>query len=178
MKLIIGLGNPGEKYEKTRHNAGFLVVNTLAQSYQAKWKLESKFKSKITEIVIHDEKIILAKPTVYMNLSGESVSLLKHYYKTDLNNLIIIYDDKDMVFGKIRTRSSGRSGGHNGIKSIIQHLGTDQFLRLKIGIGNTNNQSFNDASSFVLGKFQKEEWKILQDDIIPDCLDTIEETLF
>ena len=157
MKLIIGLGNPGKKYEGTRHNVGFDIIDELAKNLECEdWKASEKFFAEISESSNEKEQILLVKPSTYMNHSGKSVSALVNFYKLDpANDILICYDDKDMLFGKLRERREGSSGGHNGIKSITDCIGTDAFHRLKFGVGHEDQNIPTDA--FVLQKFTKEE---------------------
>jgi PTH1 family peptidyl-tRNA hydrolase len=135
MKVIVGLGNPGKQYEMTRHNVGFWVIDRLAE----KWNIsltQGKFKGLVGEGRVGTEKVLLVKPLTYMNLSGECVGPLLNFYKLDAEeDLLVIYDDMDLPCGKIRLRTKGSSGGHNGVKSLIAHLGTEEFKRIKVGIG-------------------------------------------
>ncbi|KYH34362.1 peptidyl-tRNA hydrolase [Clostridium tepidiprofundi DSM 19306] len=156
MFLIVGLGNPGDKYINTRHNVGFDVLDILAYKYNIKIEKE-KFKGLFNEIRIKGEKVILLKPLTYMNLSGESVVQFVNYYNIPLKNVIIIHDDISIDIGKIRIRQKGSSGGQNGVKNIIQNLSSDNFNRIKVGIGSPEN----DLVSYVLGKFSDEERKII-----------------
>lgn len=157
MKLIFGLGNPGKKYEKTRHNVGFLFLDYLAEKFGfLVSKTESKFKAEISEGLFNGEKTLLIKPLTFMNLSGEAVQKIQNFYKVDKEDVVIVYDDKDMDFGKIRFREEGSSGGHNGIKSIISVLGKE-FKRIKIGVANDDLPKYRDTADFVLGNFKKEE---------------------
>lgn len=157
MKLIFGLGNPGKKYEKTRHNVGFLFLNYFAQKFSFPVsKTEKKFKAEISEGNVNGEKILLVKPITFMNLSGEAVQAIQNFYKVEKQDIVIIYDDKDMEFGKVRFREEGSSGGHNGIKSIISVLSQD-FKRIKIGVANDEMSKFKDTADFVLSNFKKEE---------------------
>ena len=178
MKLFIGLGNIGKQYEGTRHNIGFLSLDFFAAVNNfSEFHLESKFKAQISEGIVHGEKCILVKPTTFMNLSGESLALIKNFYKTPLEDIFIVYDDKDMEFGKIRIRDKGRDGGHNGIKSIIKNLGTEEFARIKIGVGDSSHPAYKDASAFVLGRFSEIEMKDLKEDVLPRVLEKIEEKI-
>ncbi|MEW6623731.1 MAG: aminoacyl-tRNA hydrolase [Bacillota bacterium] len=155
MRLIAGLGNPGKDYEATRHNVGFMVADLLAD----KWGIEfSKTKEKglVAEGYHQGEKIILVKPQTYMNLSGRCVSPLVNYYKIAINKVIVIYDDLDLPLGVLRIRPGGASGGHKGIQSIMDHLGTMDIPRVKIGIGRPPS----DSVDHVLGVFSEEEWEI------------------
>ncbi len=154
MNLITGLGNVGAKYTFTRHNAGFMVADYLAMQQNESFKENSKLKSLITKIRINNEDTILIKPTTYMNLSGEAIRAVIDYYKIELENTLVVYDDLSLDLGKIRFRGSGSDGGHNGIKSVIQHLGTNKFSRLKIGIG---PQPGIPSEAFVLQNFGQEQ---------------------
>jgi PTH1 family peptidyl-tRNA hydrolase len=134
MKVIVGLGNPGKQYEMTRHNVGFWAIDKLAQDWNITLST-GKFKGLIGEGRIGMEKVLLVKPMTYMNLSGECVGSLLNFYKLDAEeDLLVIYDDLDLPCGKIRLRTKGSSGGHNGMKSLIAHLGTEEFKRIKVGI--------------------------------------------
>lgn len=153
MKLIIGLGNPGKEYEKTRHNIGFEILKKLALDIGIS-EFRAKFQGLIAEGKIKGEKVLLLMPQTFMNLSGNSVAEAVKFYKLDpQKDIIVLYDDMDLPLGKIRLRAKGSAGGHNGIKSIISHIG-DQFIRIKCGIGKGNNKE--DTVNFVLGKFSKE----------------------
>ncbi len=172
MKLIAGLGNPGSKYEKTRHNAGFMVVSQLAEKHSIQGKTESKFNSLIGKGKISGEDVIIMQPLTYMNLSGQSISAVMNFYKIEKKDIIIVYDDISLDLGIIRFRANGSDGGHNGIKSIIQHLGGDnKFSRLKVGIG--PQPPFLSSENFVLQKFTQEESDFLQK-ITPICCDSLE----
>lgn len=159
MKLIVGLGNIGDKYCFTRHNAGFMVADKFAILNNSEFKSEPKLKCFLTKFKSDDKDYMIIKPTTFMNLSGESVIAVMNYYKIDKKDLLVIYDDLSLPLGKIRYRSDGSDGGHNGIKSIIKHLGGNDFARLKIGIG---PQPPIPAENFVLGNFSKEELEKLK----------------
>lgn len=155
MYLIVGLGNPGREYHKTRHNVGFEALDELITAYRISGPL-SKFKAMIGKGMIGAEKVIAAKPMTYMNLSGEAVRAIVDFYKIDPETeLIVISDDVDLEPGRLRIRKSGSAGGHNGLKSIIQHLGTEKFLRIRIGVG--GKKAGWDLADHVLGKFPEEE---------------------
>ncbi|MBU0614382.1 aminoacyl-tRNA hydrolase [Patescibacteria group bacterium] len=158
MKLIVGLGNPGMKYKKTRHNIGFLVVDEIASSLGVKIKKDTATKSEICETLIEGEKVILAKPQTFMNNSGSAVQILQAKFHIPNDNIWIISDDATIKFGKIRIRQSGSSGGHNGLKSIIEHIG-ENFVRIKIGVSEPPAEI--PIEKWVLGKFNKEEKSIL-----------------
>lgn len=154
MKLITGLGNIGDKYCFTRHNAGFMVLDQWAYDDNFSFKEEKKLKCLLAKTKINDEDIIFIKPTTFMNLSGEAVRAATDYYKIDTKDIFIIYDDIALDLGIIRFRANGSDGGHNGIKSIIQHLGTKEFDRLKIGIGPQPNIP---SEKYVLQNFPNEQ---------------------
>ena len=165
MKLIVGLGNPGEKYANVRHNLGFEVVDECVKKMDGgEWKLEKKFKSEILRFAQNDgEGLILAKPQTYMNNSGLAVKLIINYYQLPINNVIIVHDDLDILLGKIKIRVRGAAAGHHGVESIIQALRTDQFARIRLGIGNEQSHlgehqrvTFN-AEKFVLEPFMPGE---------------------
>lgn len=159
MKLIVGLGNPGKEYSVTRHNIGFLFVDEVVASFNQQFKLEKKIRSEIVRFKINEEEYVFLKPITFMNLSGEAVSLAMKYYNIDINDVIIVHDDLDLPVGKIRIRPQGGSGGHNGIKSIIQHLKTQEFKRIRIGI----DKNQYDTVDYVLGKFSKRDQDIIND---------------
>ncbi|MCI5740694.1 MAG: aminoacyl-tRNA hydrolase [Lachnospiraceae bacterium] len=163
MYLIAGLGNPDKKYEHTRHNVGFDVIDELAEKYNISIS-EKKHKALLGKGVIEGQKVVLAKPQTYMNLSGESIVELVHYYKIDPETeMIVIYDDISFAPGNLRIRQSGSAGGHNGIKNIIKCLGTQEFMRIKVGVGEKPKNW--DLADFVLGHFSKEERENLEDAI-------------
>jgi len=161
---IIGLGNPGRKYLKTRHNIGFLVLENLSKKYNSNFLLKDKLKSSFSEFKINNSTYRLFLPNTFMNNSGDAVRAIIDWYKINLDQLFIIVDDKDLPLGKIRFRKKGSSGGHNGLKSIIEKLQTQNFNRIRIGIGSP--QSINGSNNFntishVLGNISKEEKSIL-----------------
>ena len=158
MKVVIGLGNPGKKYEKTRHNIGFIAIDNLRKKMNISDERE-KFQALVSEKNIDGEKVIFLKPQTFMNLSGNSVMEIVNFYKLDpKKDIIVIYDDMDLSFGDIRIREKGSSGGHNGIKSIISHIG-EEFIRIKCGIGAKEK----DAVEHVLGEFNQTEQKDLDE---------------
>ena len=161
MYLIVGLGNPTAKYEKTRHNAGFDVIDAIADKYGIELNLR-KGKAFCGTGYIEGQKVMLAKPQTYMNLSGESLRELVNYYKIDEEHeLLVIYDDISLDVGKLRIRAKGSAGGHNGIKNIIAQLGTQEFTRIKIGVG--EKPAKMDLADYVLGRFSKEEQPIIRE---------------
>ncbi|WP_418791330.1 aminoacyl-tRNA hydrolase [Phosphitispora sp. TUW77] len=163
MKLIIGLGNPGSKYASTRHNVGFMVIDYLAGILDISVD-RTKFKSLIGEGFKNGEKIVLAKPQTYMNLSGEAVLDMVHWYKIDLKDILVIYDDMDLPLGKLRLRIKGGAGGHNGMKSIIYLAQSEEFPRLRIGLGRPEAGNLENID-FVLGKLSDEEAKVMKETI-------------
>ena len=158
MFLIVGLGNPGKEYEDTRHNIGFKVVDNIAKEYNIEINRQ-KFKGTYGEGFIDGEKVMLLKPTTYMNLSGESVREVMEFYNLDNKDILVIYDDISLEVGTLRIREKGSAGGHNGIKSIIAHLGSDVFSRIKVGVGQPNVNLIK----HVLGKFTKDELDVLSE---------------
>lgn len=160
MYIIVGLGNPTMRYEGTRHNAGFCVIDRLADKLNIEVR-EKKHRALIGKGMIEKEKIILAKPQTYMNLSGESVGEIVDFYKTDVQNVIVIFDDISLSPGQLRIRLKGSAGGHNGIKSIINHLGTQEFPRVKVGVG--EKPPGMDLADYVLERFAKEECGAMQE---------------
>ncbi len=160
MKLIVGLGNPGTEYSRTRHNIGFDIIDKFSEEYGFS-QFKDKFQGLISEKTIDGEKVLLLKPQTYMNLSGNSIIQVANFYKIDVkNDLIVVYDDMDLELGRLRVKQNGSSGGHNGIKSIISCVG-ERFLRVKCGIGKAQDKSEN--INFVLGRFKKEEEKTVEE---------------
>ncbi len=169
MFLIAGLGNPGTEYAATRHNIGFDMVTYLGDQYHIPLRSREN-KAIVGKGVIGGQKVMLAQPQTFMNLSGESIRALLDYYKTDREKLIIIYDDISLPVGQVRVRTKGSAGGHNGIKNIIQHLGTEEFARIRIGVG--AKPEGGDLVKHVLGRFSREE-----EDMIRDVFALAEEAL-
>ncbi|MBN0970450.1 aminoacyl-tRNA hydrolase [Mycoplasma phocoeninasale] len=151
MKLIVGLGNPGKEYEKTRHNVGFMTIDKIAEKLQIQLT-EKKFNG----IFFKDKDVIIAKPLTYMNRSGEFVRLIIEYYDIALSDVLIVYDDMDLPLGQAAIKQNGSSGGHNGMKDIIEKLNTQEIKRIKIGIGRSNS-----VIDYVLGKFSFEDFNII-----------------
>ena len=164
MKLIVGLGNSEPKYEHTRHNVGFLVLDAL---YQNKWA-KGKGPFQINQVPFRGGEVTLAKPTVYMNESGVSVKALCDHFQVLPSDCLIVVDDVNLPLGKIRFRSIGSSGGHHGLESIISELGTNEFPRLRVGVA-VQDLSGQDLTDYVLGRFSKEEWDQLQPQIEKAC---------
>ena len=176
MKLILGLGNPDVKYSLTRHNFGFRAIDFFAEKNNfPEFRFEKKFRAEISEAKIGNEKVFLAKPQTFMNLSGESARALLDFYKPPLANFLVIYDDVDLPFGKIRIRESGGSGGHRGVKNLIAHFGTENFARLRLGIA-SELLDVMPTEEFVLNKFSKDEEEALPK-ILEKTTKTVEEFL-
>lgn len=175
MYCIVGLGNPGLKYENTRHNAGFLTIDYLANKYGIDVK-KSKFKSLYGQGVISGQKVMLVKPQTYMNNSGEAVREITNFYKFDIDKLIVIYDDIDIEFGTIRIRKKGSAGTHNGMKSIIYQIQDDKFPRIKIAVG--KKPEYMDLANFVLSGFTEKEAEVIREEIklAADSIETMIET--
>lgn len=157
--LVVGLGNPGAKYESTRHNMGFLVADKLAQNEKLKFN-KLRFKAWTAAWEVGGEKVLLMKPQTYMNLSGEAVGQAARFYKIPADHVLVISDDIALPAGKLRIRAGGSAGGHNGLKNIIQHLGTDRFPRIKVGVGSPQ-QAEHDIADWVTGKPMGEDQKVI-----------------
>ena len=169
--LLVGLGNPGTQYENTRHNVGFLVADELAERQNAPIQ-RLKFKALTNLLTISGEKVLVMKPVTYMNLSGEAVRPAADFYKIPPDHVLVISDDTALAVGRLRIRKGGSAGGHNGLKSIIQHLGTDQFPRLRVGVGEKPHPDY-DMADWVLGKFQGEDRKAI-DAAVKRAADAVE----
>ena len=154
-KLVVGLGNPGDKYVETRHNVGFMLIDKMCKELDLKFTVDKIFQVEIASTFLKGEKVYFAKPLTFMNESGRAVHALLSYYGLDIDDLLVIYDDLDMAVGKIRLRSKGSAGGHNGIKSIIKHIDSQDFKRIKIGIGRPKEGM--SVIHHVLGKFDKDD---------------------
>lgn len=170
MYIIVGLGNPEPKYDKTRHNIGFRMVDALADRHGISIS-ERKHKGLVGKGVIAGEKVILVKPMTYMNLSGECIRAAADFYKIEPENIIVLFDDISLDVGRIRVRKKGSAGGHNGIKSVIAHLGTQDFPRLKFGVG--DKPAHMDLVDYVLGRFDRAD-EILVDEGIKRACDAVE----
>ena len=158
MRMIIGLGNPGGKYELTKHNVGFWVIDALAQEMNER-SFKQQCQALVANGIVFGQKVLLVKPQTFMNLSGQAVIELLHYYKDRIDDLLVIHDDLDLPPGQIRFKQKGSAGGHNGIKSIVQHLNSNDFDRLKLGIGRGSNS----AADYVLTPFGAEAKKQIDD---------------
>jgi peptidyl-tRNA hydrolase, PTH1 family len=167
MKLVVGLGNPGEKYENTRHNLGFLVIDHLLKEFgtsKVDWDKSTKLKSETAQFIINDEKVLLAKPQTYMNNSGMAVQLLRDFYKVEPQDIWIVYDELDLPLGSIKIRFGGAAAGHHGVESVMEAIGTDKFWRFRLGIGESHDkthpvskQEIHGAKEYVLDKFHSNE---------------------
>lgn len=155
VKMIVGLGNPGSKYEKTKHNIGFMAIDNIVKNLDVTFTDDKNVKAQIGSTFINHEKVYFVKPTTFMNNSGIAVKALLTYYNIDITDLIVIYDDLDMEVSKLRLRSKGSAGGHNGIKSIIAHIGTQEFNRIKVGIGRPLKGMT--VINHVMGQFNTED---------------------
>jgi peptidyl-tRNA hydrolase, PTH1 family len=153
--LIVGLGNPGAEYSRTRHNAGFLVADRLAERWQAGWTYERKFNARIASAQRNSRRVLLCEPQTYMNASGEAVGAVVAFYRVPLPGLLVVVDDADLPLGEIRLRPNGSSGGHHGLESVEQHLGTRAYARLRVGIGRQNGA--REITGHVLGRFSSTE---------------------
>ena len=171
MKVILALGNPGEKYAYTRHNAGFLVIDQLAAGQSAQFSNKPKFFADIAELNMSGKKILLVKPTTYYNEVGISARAILDFYKLTLDDVLIIHDDTALDFGKIRVRKGGRDAGSNGLKSLHAHIGSD-FWHIRIGTDNLLRRQIGDVD-FVLSKFNADERTILRDWTIPEAIKLI-----
>ena len=169
--LLVCLGNPGDQYDNTRHNVGFMVADQLGERYGLPIQ-KLKFKALTNMFSISGEKVLVMKPVTYMNLSGEAVRPAADFYKIPPEHILVISDDTALDVGKLRIRRGGSAGGHNGLKSIIQHLGTDQFPRIRVGVGKKPHPDY-DLADWVLGKFQGEDKKAI-DAAVERCADAVE----
>jgi peptidyl-tRNA hydrolase, PTH1 family len=174
MKLVVGLGNPGEEYTHTRHNLGFMVLDRLATNWGVHFAAQPKLRAELLVTMHNGETVVLAKPQTFMNLSGNSIQKIKQFYKLENNDIWVVSDDLDLNFGTVRTRLGGSSGGHNGLKSIIENLGED-FGRIRVGIKN-DMLAKQPAEKFVLERFGKSETEKI-DEIVSHTVEIIEDNL-
>lgn len=156
LRLIVGLGNPGAEYGRTRHNAGFMAVEVLAEQWRAAWRLERKFQARLARANHADGSVVLCQPQTYMNLSGEAVERIAAFFRVTPDRMLVIVDDADLEFGTLRLRPSGSSGGHHGLESIERHVGTRAYARLRIGIGRAHAEE-REIAGRVLGRFSADE---------------------
>ena len=159
--IVVGLGNPGPQYEKTRHNAGFILIDALAQKYSVRID-RAKYKALVAEANIGGKRVMLMKPQTFMNLSGEAVGEAARFFKLDASHVIVLSDDISLDVGKLRVRRKGSAGGHNGLKSINEHLSSEEYPRIKIGVGQKPHPEY-DLASWVLSNFSSDEYKRLTD---------------
>ncbi|MBF0440501.1 MAG: aminoacyl-tRNA hydrolase [Oligoflexales bacterium] len=169
MKLIVGLGNPGAKYERTRHNAGFLMLDEVARQFEINWSGE-KFKGVVGRGEINGESCVLLKPMTYMNLSGQSVALALYFFKLAPEDLVVVHDDIDVPSCKVKARLGGGDGGHKGIKSIVNEIAYSNFYRIKLGVGRPEADSKIETEAWVLGRLNEEELKALSSSMLEDVL--------
>lgn len=162
MKLVVGLGNPGKKYKNTKHNVGFMSLDFYANKVNATFKKDNKFSGEW----LKTGGLILLKPHTFMNLSGDSIQKMMRFYDIDVEDILVIYDDLSLPFGKLRLREQGSAGGHNGIKSVIQHVKTNEFKRIKFGI---DRNDLLDTKDYVLSNFSKKELKEMDDKLNIIC---------
>lgn len=160
IKLIVGLGNPGRQYEKTRHNAGFLFLDELATEFSVSWFRENRFQGLVTEVTIATQKVLLLKPETFMNLSGQSVGKMVRYYKLLPEEIVVAHDELDFAVGVVKLKKGGGHAGHNGLRDIIAHLGSREFYRLRMGIGRP--QGTKATADFVLSAPSREERLLLE----------------
>ncbi|HAZ29061.1 MAG TPA: aminoacyl-tRNA hydrolase [Candidatus Magasanikbacteria bacterium] len=169
MKAIIGLGNPGKAYEKTRHNVGFMVLDTLITSASwssfPDWSLSKKYNALVSEGTKEGEKILCAKPMTFMNASGQSVQLIAHFYHLSLDDILVVHDDKDLLLGEVKMQKDRGDAGHNGVRSIMDLLGTKNFTRVRVGVHPADNKKMTDTAAFVLRKFAFSERTIVKNAI-------------
>ena len=158
--LIVGLGNPGREYAKTRHNAGFMALERLAERWRADWTAQKKFRARVAKLDWESQRLILCEPETYMNASGEAVGALAKYYQVPPARMLVVVDDADLPLGEIRLRANGSSGGHHGLESIEAHLGTRDYARLRIGIGREPGAA-REITDYVLGPFTRAEAQLM-----------------
>lgn len=170
--LVVGLGNPGKEYAGTRHNAGFLLVERLAEKWRANWSLEKKFSSRMAKRDKEGQRVILCQPQTFMNASGEAVGALSRFYRLPPEQILVMVDDADLPLGQLRMRPEGSCGGHHGLESIEQQLGTQAYPRLRIGIGRKTGDG-RQITGYVLGQFGSEEREIL-DRVLTRAVEQVE----
>ena len=165
--LVAGLGNPGSQYARTRHNAGFMVLNRLAERWQAHWATEKKFRARLARVERDGRRLILCQPGTFMNASGEAVGPIATYYQIGSEQVLVVVDDADLALGEIRLRPRGSSGGHHGLESIEQHLATQEYPRLRIGIGRQDGA--REITDYVLAQFSTAEAELLEKVLTRAC---------
>ena len=164
IKLIVGLGNPGQQYEKTRHNAGFLFLERLISDYNSSWAKEAKFQGWITNCLISSQKIVLLKPDTFMNRSGQSVGKIARYYKLAVDEILVVHDELDFVAGMVKLKKGGGHAGHNGLRDIIAHLGSKNFYRLRVGIGRPSTGKA--VADYVLSNLSKTDLVLIESSFV------------
>lgn len=167
--LIVGLGNPGREYARTRHNAGYMVLEQLGERWKASWALEKKFHSRMARVDRDGDKLFLCQPGTFMNASGEAVGPLAAYYQVALERMLVVVDDADLPFGGVRLRPGGSSGGHHGLESIEQHLSSREFPRLRLGIGRDQADGARQITGHVLSHFSAGERELLEKVLLRAC---------
>ena len=167
--LIVGLGNPGREYARTRHNAGYMVLEQLEERWKASWSLEKKFHSRVARVDRDGDKLFLCQPGTFMNASGEAVGPLMDYYQVALERILVVVDDADLPFGGVRLRPGGSSGGHHGLESVEQHLGSREFPRLRLGIGRDQKDGARQITGYVLSHFSAGERELLEKVLLRAC---------
>lgn len=170
LHLIVGLGNPGAEHARTRHNAGFMVADCLAERWRAGWQYEKKFDARVARFERGARRVLLCKPQTYMNASGEAVKAIVGFYQAELKRLLVIVDDADLPLGSLRLRPGGSAGGHHGLESIERHLGTREYPRLRLGIGRHSGE--REITGYVLGRFQSTELGLLDKVLDTACEQT------
>ncbi len=161
MKLIVGLGNPGPKYDNTRHNAGFIVLDQLAAKASATFSADNRFQAEVARGRLYGQECLFVKPMSYMNLSGGPVSQIMRYFKLDISDLVVLNDDIDVPYGKVKLKRNGGHGGHNGLRDIIAKTGSSEFIRVKLGVGRPADDR-HAVSDWVLGKFTVDELVVIE----------------
>ena len=174
VQLIVGLGNPGPKYEQTRHNVGFVFVDELARSKGASWKLENKFHGEVCKLSLAGNEVWLLKPNTYMNLSGKAVAALARFYKIAPESILVVHDELDIPPGQLRLKQGGGHGGHNGLRDIVAQMGSREFLRLRVGIGHPGDS--RDVTNYALGKASPEDQKHI-DNAIEEAMRTLPQVM-
>jgi peptidyl-tRNA hydrolase, PTH1 family len=172
LSLVVGLGNPGRQYARTRHNAGFMVLDRLAAQWKTAWALDKKYDARLARVEREGKRVILCEPETFMNASGEAVGPLVNFQKIPTSQLLVVVDDADLPFGEIRFRPGGSSGGHHGLESIEQHLGTREYARQRIGIGR-EDPAVRQITGHVLGQFRPAEQELLEK-VLQKACDQIE----
>ncbi len=167
--IVAGLGNPGSKYDKTRHNIGFTILDLWATQASVDFIFKREWKTLFAELKLDGQRVILLKPETFMNASGESLRAVQDWFKVEPDHIMVLVDDTALPTGQIRFRAKGSSGGHNGLKSVINHIGTEQFARGRVGVGEKPHPG-GDLAGHVLGQFAPDEWKLMTETVIPEVI--------